>query len=97
LWGDSLLRKLRNFDLAVVLESKLLVLLAELVPEDENNAVEGKLNRISLTGAELCCEELLSLVLLADTGMDNVCLSVKLRPPVPVENLQRPPHGLINM
>jgi hypothetical protein len=97
LLGDNFLRRLLNFDVVRVLESKLLRLLADLIVEDENNTVEGRLKRSSLTCAEICCEDGTSVVLLVDTGASKVCLSVKLLPPLPVANLQRPPHGLTNM
>ena len=78
-------------------ESRLLLLLVVSVVEDENTADEGRLKRSSLTGADDFSEGVESVVLLADTGAGKVCLQSKDRPPPPVENLQRPPHGLINM
>lgn len=59
-----------------------------------NIADEGRLKRSSLTKAATPCEDGIPAVVLEETGAGSECLQRNDRPPLPVINLQRPPHGL---
>ena len=67
---------------------------AEEATEGVNTAAEGRLKRSSLTAADASGADKESVVLLV--GPESVCLHRRDRPALPVENLQRPPHGLEN-
>ena len=65
--------------------------------QEANTSDEGKLKRISLTGADACGVAIEFVALLVIIGLGKLCLHRNVRPPLPVENLQRPPQGLENI